>query len=625
VDQCHYEVNVKTIKEEMVRRISKLEQEKAELQASIEEQKRSKQEKEREIEQREREKDLWILGMFNTLTKDERGPEIAERLRAGQSYKQIVEWLGVAPFGGVTQLSPTSASRLSQIAKNANFSAALDMDLDRTPDSQRPFKWTNVELSKKQVHHLMALYFTWIHPVHMLFSEKHFMHSFETGSPLYCSSPLLNAICSMGCFFLTEGDIQGMSAKTLRSRFVDEVQKGIGFEDRTKPTFASTYAILFLIGISSGQARKASAYLRLAAESILNATSSNYATEALEITSWGIHTLNIEWAGFTYQKPFAPKPLKATVFKDVALDNETAFWQPYRSPTDNATSEVPSYAIQTAKQLAGLNMIIMNTINVYCGSRGAVTAHSILKLYRNFLEWKANLPSVLEVKADDSQKLPHIYFLHAHYHVALCQLFQPLLYHGFPQATLDHIKRITVQTAMNGLKVLEAYERLFSNRYQVALQLFCLVHICDTLVRLGPAEINKPELVRFCLRGLHEALPYFSFVGPLQYMFLQAAGEQGVVIAKDIPELMGGRTQYGPEELLDACERVTYSQPIEILLQRFDPSIAADFEHEWHEFIEAHGGSDDMGEGDNQDLHGMALSLQQAGGRSMEIGSFVNP
>jgi len=101
-------------------------------------------------------------------------------------------------------------------------------------------------------------------------------------------------------------------------------------------------------------------------------------------------------------------------------------------------------------------------------------------------------------------------------------------------------------------------------------------------------------------------------------MFVQMAREQGVAMPENMNELMGGRTHYGPEELLDACERVTYLQPIEILLQRIDPGIAATFEHEWQDFIEAHGG-------DNEDLPGVALSLQQASGRSMQIGSFVNP
>ncbi|KAF2805632.1 uncharacterized protein BDZ99DRAFT_524592 [Mytilinidion resinicola] len=615
-DQCHYEVHVKTAKEDMVRRIRTLEQQNAALLGSMEE-------RERAI----RKKDLWIETFFNALKEGERGPEVVAMLQAGQSYDQIVEWLGQPPYAGITHLSPSSESRLSRMARNADAREVLEsttsyetaMDLDASPESQDSFKWTNVDVTNAQSHHLMALYFTWIHPVHMLFSEDHFMGSFQKGSNTYCSISLFNAICALGCLFMMDREKQRASSNILFPRFLKEARNEVGMEDRTRPTFASTYAVLFLIGISSGEARKASAYLRLAAESILHIDASKYDPAALEITSWGIHTLNIAWAGFTYQKPFAPVSSKATVFKNVKFDTNQDFWQPYQHPADATTTKMHSHAIRTAKELAGLNRIIMNTINVYCGSRGPVTAQSILQLYRKYLEWKAGLPSILDVGEDDSQKLPHVYFLHAYYHVALCQLFQPLLYHRFSQTTLDHIKSITVQTAQDGFKILQAYQQSWSYRYQVPLQLFCLVHICDALVRFDTPEIDKPELVEFCLKGLHEASPSFSFVGPLQFMFLQTVREQGVATPANLHELMDGRTHYGPEDLLDACERVTYVQPIEILLQRFDPGISADFEPEWQEFIESHGSG---GEGSSDDIK-VVHSLRQAR-RSMQIGSFVN-
>jgi hypothetical protein len=72
-----------------------------------------------------------------------------------------------------------------------------------------------------------------------------------------------------------------------------------------------------------------------------------------------------------------------------------AYWRPYRLPRDAAEVERPSHAIETAKELAKLSQIIHQTITVWCGSRGRVTAQGLLKLYRKYLTWRENLPEYI--------------------------------------------------------------------------------------------------------------------------------------------------------------------------------------------------------------------------------------
>lgn len=314
------------------------------------------------------------------------------------------------------------------------------------------------------------------------------------------------------------------------------------------------------------------------------------------------------------------------------MDVEGAYWQPYRFPFDNATNEVPSHAIETAKEMARLNQIILETINVYCGSRGRVTAPSILQLYRKYLQWKQTLPPAMQIDYDAYPSLPHVYFLHAHYHVALCQLFQPLLnYHQFSRTTLEHVRSITIQAAQDGVKVLRAHRQLFSGRYQTPLQAFCTIHLCDTVIRCRQSDTDAQEAVEFCLQTLHDALPGFVFVGPLQAMFCQTVLDQHLLLPKEVNKLMGGRTQYGPEELLDACERVTYMQPVELLLERLDPLIADSFEREWQNFIEEHGAAIDehvieRTREETDEKFRQRQSVQDSpSNRSMQIDSIVNP
>lgn len=269
-DRCHYEVHVKKIKEEMVCHIKSLEQQNAELQGSV------------------REKVQWVELIVQALMQDERDAEAIERLKRGRSYEQLVNWLGRPPFEDIAQLLPVSKRLLLNVMKK--YESA--MILNGVPDGGAPTRWTTVISNDAILHHLMALYFTWIHPVHMLFSEKHFMESFRNEDHTYCTPVLVNVMCAMGCFLLVDEGGDEKDAKRLGARFLEQVYRNIATEDQKKPTFATTYAMLFLVELSAGQARKAASHLRLAVESLHKADTSGFAPEAFEIVSWGIHAMN---------------------------------------------------------------------------------------------------------------------------------------------------------------------------------------------------------------------------------------------------------------------------------------------------------------------------------------------
>ncbi|KAK5015676.1 hypothetical protein LTR60_002761 [Cryomyces antarcticus] len=610
VDQCHYEVHVKTVKEEMVRRIKNIEQRNTDLQGSM------------------KEKDLWIESIFQSLMRNEHGPEAVERLRQGYSYQQLADWLGQPPIREIDQLSPTSESKLSDVVKKYERA----MNVDNAPTEGKPSRWTDVTKDEAVTHHLMALFFAWIHPVHMLFSERHFISSFRKGENRYCTSAMVNVICAMGCVLLVDHGGDATDSKILAARFVEEVNAQIVAEDRKNPNFAVTYAILFLVESSSGQARKASSHLRLAVESLRGVDTSNYSAEALELSFWGIHTLDTAWAAFTYQKPSAPISPHAVVFENVEMDRQEEAWKPYRFRADGndpALALRPSHAIRTAKELAQLYQIIHETITVYCGSKGKVTARSILSLYQRYLQWRQALPSELRWNEVDPHSLPHVFYIHVTYHVALCHLFQPLLvYRNFSHPTRVHLQKLVLRNAREGIGLLQKYNRLFSNRYQPPLQAFCLVHLCEALLRSRPANAECYEAITFCLEMLREALPGFLFLGPMQAMFCQTVVDNGFLLPKNVHELMGGRTHYGPEDLLDACERTTFTQPIDMLLDRLDPTIENNFEDEWKQFIEQYGAStsdNDTATQRSRSSSGSTNLGSPRSARSMHINALVNP
>ncbi|TKA77910.1 hypothetical protein B0A49_04301 [Cryomyces minteri] len=599
-------------KEEMVQRIKALEQQNADLQGFMEE--------------KDKDQDLWIEFTFLGLMRNERGPVAIQRPQEGHSHQELANWLGRQPLKDIARLSPTLESRLLEVVKE--YKRAMNADI--APNKSSLPRWTYVIADEAVTHHLMALYFAWIHPIHMLFSERHFLSSFRNGDRTYCTPSLVNIICAMGCFLIVDQGGSNTDLKCLAPRFVEEVYRDVTAEDPRKPTFAVTYAILFLVELSAGEVRKASSHLRLAAESLIHLDRSNYSTEAFELSSWGIHTLNTGWAGFTYQKPPAPISPQTTVFRHVEMDRPGDCWRSYRFAGDGENRPIalrPSHAIRTAKELAKLNQIVHETVNVYCGSRGKVTARSILHLYERYLQWHEVMPPEIRLDDFDPHALPHVFFLHVNYHVALCRLFRPLLdYRDFTRSTHEHIKSIVVQNARDGINLLERYRCLFSNRRQPPLQAFCLVHLSESFIRTCADNSECQQLILFCLEMLRDVLPGFLFVGPIQAMFCQTVLDFGCLLPKNVSELMGGRTHYAPEEMLDACGTTTCTQPVDVLLDLLDPSIAQNFEVEWKKFIEGCDALivDEGGAPNKSSSEELSRGESPPSNRSMQINALIN-
>ena len=173
------------------------------------------------------------------------------------------------------------------------------------------------------------------------------------------------------------------------------------------------------------------------------------------------------------------------------------------------------------------------------------------------------------------------------YHVALTQLFQPLLHlDKYYKASHDYLEAIVVKHARIGLALLMQYRTAYSFRYQSPIMLFCIVHICDTLVAHDNHDGSAIETARFCLEGLEEAKVGYPVAGPLQRMFRLALDGYSMLIPDELERLCGPSSKYGPDELLDACTRSSYQQPITQLLPNLDPGLAQDFMDEWQKLCE---------------------------------------
>lgn len=271
-------MHAKTAKEQMVREIQRLQRKNEHL----EEEKDSLGEK-----------NSWIEKIMCSLKDDGQGIEIISRLKRGESHQAIAEWLGRPLVGSDTQpLSPTTEHQISQAIEQYHRTLVENRD---------PRFWTNVSTEAELIQHLIKLYFTWIHPVHMLFDQEQFMSSFKDCSDVYCSSALVNIICAMSCHLLhdTEDDDEQtkLGIESLRTQFINESQSLMRQADFGKMTSIQTYAIMFLVEVGSGHGLIATSHLRLAVESLIAKKTSEQSSEAEEVAAWGILTLHTYVAG----------------------------------------------------------------------------------------------------------------------------------------------------------------------------------------------------------------------------------------------------------------------------------------------------------------------------------------
>ena len=239
------------------------------------------------------EKDNYVEHILSALRYDRKTAEVLDRLRGGESYQSIAELLGEPPIPGIpSDISPSCQLKLTKTIRDYQIDAAHERD----PDSGliKDGHWTNVTYDTDLIEHLFALYFTWAHPVHMLFSQPHFTASYRQQSNLYCTSALVNAVCAMGCNYFDTSEKhnqQGHDLDELREKFMDEARSLLTTEQCRKLTAVQALAIMFLTDLCSGKGSRAASYLNTAATQLKWSLNPEYPTQVTEITRWGIYTL----------------------------------------------------------------------------------------------------------------------------------------------------------------------------------------------------------------------------------------------------------------------------------------------------------------------------------------------
>lgn len=107
------------------------------------------------------------------------------------------------------------------------------------------------------------------------------------------------------------------------------------------------------------------------------------------------------WAALTYQKPPDPTPPGVNVFEHVELDLPGESWHNYKFESDAGGPDIPTHAIEVAKESARLSLIHLDTVIAWCGSMGKITSKRMLELYQRYLSWKHELSATLSDHSRD--------------------------------------------------------------------------------------------------------------------------------------------------------------------------------------------------------------------------------
>ena len=143
------------------------------------------------------------------------------------------------------------------------------------------------------------------------------------------------------------------------------------------------------------------------------------------------------------------------------------------------------------------------------------------------------------------------------------------------------------------MDILEHCRRLYTSRYLSPLVTMCTLHISDAVIRHSPHPQNSMftrDTISFCFESLQETGAGFRICGPLQELFRRTVVGSSLSLPSNLEDLMEPPQNFGVDEILGACTRLEYTQPLSQVLNHIDPSIGSDWLHYWQSLIIAPGG-----------------------------------
>jgi hypothetical protein len=124
--------------------------------------------------------------------------------------------------------------------------------------------------------------------------------------------------------------------------------------------------------------------------------------------------------------------------------------------------------------------------------------------------------------------------------------------------------------------------------------MFAVLHLSDVVARFFPGGMETgdskdgPEAIHFGIEVLMQSRAGFPVAGPLQEMLRKTANECSIRLPRNLSDIMPPpRPQqqlYRLDDLIDACTRPTYSQPVKEIHRRYISSFSSEWASEGTSF-----------------------------------------
>ena len=241
----------------------------------------------------------WGQALLKLCTSQQYFEDPGIRLSAQQSREKITNWIHrKVPESTDYEIDPFDIRPLDAVIENARVRCRRRPELQaaRLPKSDE--KWTDVTSDPMLTGYLLTLYFAYVHPTHMLFDESLFLRDYELNRGPHCSRSLVNAICAMAChmYDLPRELSDREACRTvvlMRNAFLYESENWLHSYEPGDLTSVQTFAILYLVHLSSGRAGTAIGHLKVALEHLPYVKLSSQGESAKRLTVLGVQTLKM--------------------------------------------------------------------------------------------------------------------------------------------------------------------------------------------------------------------------------------------------------------------------------------------------------------------------------------------
>ena len=280
--------------------------------------------------------------------------------------------------------------------------------------------WTTVTRDSSFVEHLMGLYFSWSHPLYVLFSKELFLYDMAKGRSKYCSPLLVNALLAVACALTDrpEARTNPHDPKTAGDHFFAEAKRILQSNDAPNLTTVQALALMGLREASCSRDSSGFQYagrcIRMAIELGLHlsfkADSNKLGPTELEvrkITFWGCFTYDTAWSICIGRISQLPRTAINLDMPNILEQLEVKPWRPYTDygMADIPNAEQPSNTHTLLYQFSLLSEIVNDTVFMFYAPRERFTGKKLLDFYKRFTSWLANLPERLQLR---EVPMPHV-------------------------------------------------------------------------------------------------------------------------------------------------------------------------------------------------------------------------